>query len=153
MNIQTIIDYESIEWDGLSVWGDIYLKHGNWCYPADGWNDLVCLVLYMWMYRLIEFLKNYQNSSTCTFWFADGNYSFEIGKCMDSSMYKIEFHPQSDDLDNLPERIDLPLFIKEIMDVVKILKLKNPGIRRMSDFDNMIEQFDILTKLVNDINF
>lgn len=152
MNLQIIINYESIEWDELSVWGDMYLKYGNWCYPASEWNDLICLTLYMWIFRLNEFLRIDRNGSKCVFVFADGDYSFEISKYSDTKLYKIEFLPQSEDFENCPKSINLGNFINEIINVVTLLKLNNPGVRRINDFEEMIEQFDILVKKIEDIN-
>ena len=71
----------------FSVWGTIYLKVNNRCFPDCYWDDCLDLLVPMWLTELDSLLE--LNRSGCVLDFCDGPYQLAI-YCIGDQRLKIE---------------------------------------------------------------
>ena len=59
-----------------SVWGNIYFRMNDLCFPDSEWYDKVSSLLEMWMGAIIEFIQ--YDKRECTLHFMDGPFYIHI---------------------------------------------------------------------------
>ena len=127
---------------GFPIWGIIYVKINDYCFPDDQWWDIATSVLEMWATNLFNFL--YSHDDSCTLDFMDGDYSMIIRR-LDATRISLNCKKSSDILLN-SNSIDLNYFIRQILSGVERLKNSIPELIGSSAIERLLSSEDKLRK-------
>jgi hypothetical protein len=77
-SLQLEVADESLQWNGRSVVGEIYIRDGGFAFPEVGWNDDILVMLCWWLAELMSLASKSKNCVELRF--MDGPLWVEIGR-------------------------------------------------------------------------
>lgn len=132
-----------------NVIGELYLKVENFCFPEEGWNDFVVVVLGWWQKTIMN-IRNSKIGTTHEFDFMDGPLFVKSTKISEDTM-ELEFTKEKSDSRQIFFTCvcKISQFQEAILNVTKKLLMELKSRKWHSDD---IEELERMWKLLNSPN-
>lgn len=103
-----------------SIWGIIYVKTGNTCFPSDDWDDFLSDVLSMWLWDIAGIISG-ECKMPYDLYFMDGAYQIRLFPTDRENVISAKFLRDNTILEMVDEDIHFQEFVRQLLDAAQRL--------------------------------